>query len=93
MSSMINDTIDKGLFNDLMSAFLGPHAASSDMARYATYASAAVAGGALYYYLNTQGPQPVRLIDYKKQTCEIPVSETCFFYLTLLLYYHITGTS
>jgi len=69
---MINDTIDKGLFNDLLSAFLGPHAVSSDMARYATYASAAVAGGALYYYLNTQGPQPVRLIDYKKQTCEIP---------------------
>ena len=73
MNININDTMDKGLLNDLLSAFLGPAAASSDMARYATYAGAAVAGGALCYYLNSQGPQPVRLIDYNKQTCEIPV--------------------
>lgn len=67
----MNTETDKGLVNDLLSAFLGPAAASSDVARYFTYAGAALAGGALYYYLNNQGPQPVRLIDYKNQTREI----------------------
>lgn len=72
--------MDKGLLNDLLSTFVGPAAASSDMARYFTYAGAAVAGGALYYYLNNQGPQPVKLIDYKNQTQELPVNLFFFFF-------------
>lgn len=67
----MNSETDKGLVSDLLSAFLGPAAVTSDMARYFTYAGAALAGGALYYYLNNQGPQPVKLIDYKNQTREI----------------------
>lgn len=65
--------MDKGMLNDLLSAFVGPAAASTDLARYCTYAGAALAGGALYYYMNNQGPKPVKLIDYKNQTREIPV--------------------
>lgn len=64
--------MDKGLLNDLLSAFVGPAAATTDLARYCTYAGAALAGGALYYYINNQGPKPVKLIDYQNQTREIP---------------------
>lgn len=34
-------------------------------------AGAAVAGGALYYYLNSGAPKPLSIIDYKNQTREV----------------------
>lgn len=63
----MSSVMDKGFLNEM----LGP--AAADVTRYFTYAGAALAGGALYYYLNNQGPQPVNLTDYSNQTREIEV--------------------
>jgi hypothetical protein len=68
---MNTDEHSSNLLGDLFNAFVGPN--MPDTARYATYAGAALAGGALYYYLNNQ-TKPLNLIDYKMQTREIQVT-------------------
>jgi hypothetical protein len=42
-----------------------------DMTRVVAMAGAAIAGGALYYYLNSTKPRPCTGIDYANQTREI----------------------
>ena len=48
---------------------------ANDFSRYAALVGTALAGGALYYYLNNNKPQVDSIIDYKNQTRESEVKK------------------
>lgn len=79
---MSSDDKNQNLFNQLVTSFSGS-AGLYDYGRFATIAGAALAGGALYYYLNSNKPQPLRLIDYQNQTHEVAVRT-----LSILFYFY-----
>jgi hypothetical protein len=62
-----------GWLNQLTSTFLNIGSNGNDYTRFATIAGAALVGGALYYYMNSNRPKKCKGIDYSNQSREINV--------------------
>jgi hypothetical protein len=73
MSSDENNQNQGGLLNQVANTILNVGANGNNITRYATIAGTALAGGALYYYMNRKGPKVADGIDYSNQSREVEV--------------------